>query len=78
MTKSRQDIHRNAKEFVQKFRQRAAKMIKMREHLLVCSLRRGKIWPKKDKIDSFIEQKSGILKNFHTAGLDVQNEPTKN
>ena len=47
----------------------AAKMLKIREHHLISSLRRGKVWPEKDKIDSLIEQKSGILKNCHIINL---------
>ena len=64
MTKSRQDFHRNAEELAKKFRRRAAKMLKITENPLLFSLRRDKIWPKKDKINSLIEQKSGILRKL--------------
>ena len=64
MTKSIQGFHRNSEEFAKKICQRAAKMLKIIEHPLVFSLRRDKIWPKKDKINSLVEQKSCISRKL--------------
>ena len=62
MTKSRQDIHRNAEELAQKFRRRAAKMLKIRKKQLVFSLRRGNILPKNDKNHFLNQEKVGYFK----------------
>ena len=72
MTKSRHYFHRNAEQFSQKICRRAANMLKIGESLFVFSLRRSKIWTKKDKNQFLNRGKVGYFEEIVTSGISKE------